>query len=92
MALVGDDFYREKMLANIAEVTARDGRVIAVGFADKKLVEVATDVLPCVRTSSPLVQVIVHTLPLQLFAYYVALKRGTDVDQPRNLAKSVTVE
>ena len=92
MALVGDDFYREKMLANIAEVTARDGRVIAVGFADKKLVEAASDVLPCVRTSSPLVQVIVHTLPLQLFAYYVALKRGTDVDQPRNLAKSVTVE
>ncbi len=92
MALVGDGFYREKMLANIAEVTAREGKVIAVGFADKKLAEVATDVLPCVRSISPFVQAIVHTLPLQLFAYYVALKRGTDVDQPRNLAKSVTVE
>jgi len=92
MALVGDGFYREKMLANIAEVTARDGKVLAVGFADKRLIEVATDVLPCVRSTSPFVQAIVHTLPLQLFAYYVALKRGTDVDQPRNLAKSVTVE
>ncbi len=92
MALVGDDFYREKMLANIAEVTARDGRVIGVGFADARLMEAATDVLPCVRSTSPFIQAIIQTLPLQLFAYYIALKRGTDVDQPRNLAKSVTVE
>ena len=82
----------DKMLGNIAEVKARDGIVIALGTEfDVELNKVAdhfisiTDVPPDL---SPLLSVI----PLQLFSYHMALSRGCDVDQPRNLAKTVTVE
>jgi glucosamine--fructose-6-phosphate aminotransferase (isomerizing) len=82
----------EKVLSNIEEVRARDGKVIAVcAEGDERVAALADDVLevPAVDEDlSPLVNVI----PLQLLAYHVAERRGCDIDQPRNLAKSVTVE
>jgi glucosamine--fructose-6-phosphate aminotransferase (isomerizing) len=86
-----DELY-DKMLGNIAEVKARDGIVIALGTeGDVKLRKLSDHLIsiPEVPTDlSPLLSVI----PLQLFSYHMALSRGCDVDQPRNLAKTVTVE
>jgi glucosamine--fructose-6-phosphate aminotransferase (isomerizing) len=82
----------DKMLANIEEVKARQGRVIAVttpGQAEvKRLAEFVIEIPETLDALSPLLAVI----PLQLLAYHIAVNRGCDVDQPRNLAKSVTVE
>ena len=82
----------EKTLSNIQEVTARSGRVIAVATEGDKtiggLVEHVIPIPPAIELLSPLVEIV----PLQLLAYYIAVRRGCDVDQPRNLAKSVTVE
>jgi glucosamine--fructose-6-phosphate aminotransferase (isomerizing) len=82
----------EKMLSNMEEVRARRGRLIAV--ADSTPAELVAKVDACipVPTSSPFLAPVLFTIPLQLLAYHVAVLRGTDVDQPRNLAKSVTVE
>lgn len=83
----------EKMLSNIEEVIAREGRVIAVGAEDDFVLrEMVEFYIPCPQVKDPGLQAILSTVVLQLFAYYVAVHRGTDVDQPRNLAKSVTVE
>jgi glucosamine--fructose-6-phosphate aminotransferase (isomerizing) len=82
----------EKMLSNVQEVKARGGQVLALveGSSDTKIgVEDLQLVLP--RTSEWLAPII-FAIPLQLLAYHIAVLRGTDVDQPRNLAKSVTVE
>jgi glucosamine--fructose-6-phosphate aminotransferase (isomerizing) len=82
----------DKVVSNIAEVRAREAPVIAVATAgDEEIAHYAQDVLYVPETIEALAPVIA-TLPLQLFAYEVAVARGTDVDQPRNLAKSVTVE
>ena len=82
----------EKTLSNIQEVTARSGRVIAVATEGDttigSLVEHVIPVPPAPELLSPLIEIV----PLQLLAYYIAVRRGCDVDQPRNLAKSVTVE
>jgi glucosamine--fructose-6-phosphate aminotransferase (isomerizing) len=82
----------EKTLSNIQEVTARSGRVIAVATEGDTtiggLVEHVIHIPPAMELLSPLIEVV----PLQLLAYYIAVRRGCDVDQPRNLAKSVTVE
>ena len=82
----------EKTLSNIQEVTARSGRVIAVATeGDRTIGELVEHVIyipPAIELLSPLIEII----PLQLLAYYIAVRRGCDVDQPRNLAKSVTVE
>src|ERR1039458_8438820 len=82
----------EKTLSNIQEVTARSGRVIAVATEGDStigtLVEQVIYIPPAIELLSPLVEIV----PLQLLAYYIAVRRGCDVDQPRNLAKSVTVE
>ena len=80
------------MINNISEVKARGGIVLAV-VSDtdgqiKNKVDNIVKIPPCSEMLSP----IVSTVPLQLLAYYVAMKKGCDVDQPRNLAKSVTVE
>jgi glucosamine--fructose-6-phosphate aminotransferase (isomerizing) len=81
-----------KMLSNIEQVKARHGRVIAVGTqGDAALAEKADDVL-WLPECAPLLTPVLATVPLQLLAYHFALQRGCDVDQPRNLAKSVTVE
>ncbi len=82
----------EKVMSNLAEVRAREGKVIAVGTCgDTGLGELADDLFLFPHVSPPL-QPLLTVLPLQLLAYHVADFKGTDVDQPRNLAKSVTVE
>ena len=82
----------EKTLSNIQEVTARSGRVIAVATEGDStigsLVEQTIFIPPAPELLAPILEVV----PLQLLAYYIAVRRGADVDQPRNLAKSVTVE
>ena len=92
VALVPRDGTYERMAGNVEEVKARGGRIIAVAHpGDTAMARRADHVLevpPAVDLLAPLVTVI----PLQLFAYHVAIARGCDVDQPRNLAKSVTVE
>ena len=81
-----------KMLSNIQEVRARGADVIAVATeGDREIGELARHVLFVPRTPELLAPVVV-TVPLQLLAYHIAKLRGCDVDQPRNLAKSVTVE
>ena len=83
---------RDKMMGNAHEILARKGRIIAVAQeGDEELARIAEDVIFIPKTPDPLVQVLA-VIPLQLFAYYVAVERGCDVDKPRNLAKSVTVE
>jgi glucosamine--fructose-6-phosphate aminotransferase (isomerizing) len=82
----------EKVLGNIQEVKARDGIVIAVGFeGDSDLPGKVSHFLSVPRTS-PLLTPALLAIPMQLLAYHVAVHKGCDVDQPRNLAKSVTVE
>ncbi len=86
----GDTY--EKTLSNLEEARTRGGRIIAVGTeGDQELAEKAEDVFflpPCGGLALPILEVV----PLQLLAYHMAVLKGTDVDQPRNLAKSVTVE
>ncbi len=86
-----DDVY-EKTISNLMEVQSRGGRILAVtDKADDELVRISEWVIPVPHTESLMMPVLL-TVPLQLLAYHVAVERGTDVDQPRNLAKSVTVE
>jgi glucosamine--fructose-6-phosphate aminotransferase (isomerizing) len=83
---------QEKILSNIEEVRARDGKVIALTNPScQEVVSKARDTL-VVPETHPFLAPILLTVPLQLLAYNVAVLKGTDVDQPRNLAKSVTVE
>jgi glucosamine--fructose-6-phosphate aminotransferase (isomerizing) len=86
------DAIYEKMISNIEQVRARHGQVIAVGDEGDELLAAKADHVIGVPATLPLLQPILSVIPLQLLAYYVALRRGCDVDQPRNLAKSVTVE
>ncbi|MFN8320371.1 MAG: glutamine--fructose-6-phosphate transaminase (isomerizing) [Saprospiraceae bacterium] len=82
----------EKIVSNIQEVKARKGQVIAIVLeGDTKIREMADYVIEIPETEEPL-SPLLSVIPLQLLSYYVAVLRGTDVDQPRNLAKSVTVE
>lgn len=86
-----DDVY-VKMVSNIEEVKARKAPVLAIATeGDKEIQKIADDVL-YVPKVHPILQSIVSVLPLQLLAYYVGVEKGLNVDQPRNLAKSVTVE
>ncbi len=82
----------EKVISNIQEVRARNGRVIAITTeGNDQVAELAQHVIYVPETLQILAP-IVNIIPLQLLSYYIALERGTNVDQPRNLAKSVTVE
>ncbi len=95
VALATHDHVFEKMLGNIQEVKARGGAIIAfTTVGDTTLTEVlgSADSLVAVPVTSPLLMPVVLSIPLQLLSYYIAVRRGCDVDQPRNLAKSVTVE
>jgi glucosamine--fructose-6-phosphate aminotransferase (isomerizing) len=92
VALMPQDATYDRMLANIEEARARDGRLIALAHpGDRMIRDKARHVLQ-VPASTELLNPIVMSVPLQLLAYHVAVLRGCDVDQPRNLAKSVTVE
>lgn len=82
----------EKTLSNLQEVTARSGQVIAIATeGDRQIAELAQEVVYLPQASELLMPVL-EVVPLQLLAYHIAVRRGCDVDQPRNLAKSVTVE
>ena len=82
----------EKTLSNIQEVTARSGRVIAVATEGNKQIRELVEHVIYVPRAPELLAPLIEVVPLQLLAYYIAVRRGCDVDQPRNLAKSVTVE
>jgi glutamine---fructose-6-phosphate transaminase (isomerizing) len=87
-----DSMY-EKMLSNLQEVRARSGRIIVVAEqGDKQLAELSDHIFPVLRSPEEALQPVLSILPLQRYAYHVARRRDCDVDQPRNLAKSVTVE
>ena len=92
VAIAVRDGLREKMLSNIEQVRARDGTVIAlISEGDTELAAKADHVIEVPETT-PLLLPLLTVLPLQLLAYHIAVLRGCDVDQPRNLAKTVTVE
>ncbi len=93
VAIVPDDLMRDKTLSNVQEVRARGARVILVhSEGDDEAAALADVAIAVPRTRSPLVQPLLTVLPLQLFAYRAGLALGRDIDRPRNLAKSVTVE
>ena len=84
--------YYEKVVSNIQEVKARNGIVIAiVTYGDTVVKEIADYVIEIPEVAEPLTPILAN-IPLQLLSYYIAVMRGCNVDQPRNLAKSVTVE
>jgi glucosamine--fructose-6-phosphate aminotransferase (isomerizing) len=92
VVLAGRNSVYEKILANIEEVKARGGIVIGITTeGDAEIVKKLDHAIP-VPATSQLLMPILMTIPLQLLAYHIAVLRGADVDQPRNLAKSVTVE
>ena len=92
VALIPHDNVYEKMLSNIEEVKARSGIVIAVTDSEDTDLEDKADTVIVVPRTHELLSPLLMVLPLQLLSYHIANLRGCDVDQPRNLAKSVTVE
>ena len=92
IALCCNEAITEKTMSNIVEVKARGAEVLAVAFRDnQKILSLADDMIYIPRVEqifSPVVEIV----PLQLLAYYVARENGCDIDKPKNLAKSVTVE
>jgi glucosamine--fructose-6-phosphate aminotransferase (isomerizing) len=92
MAVVPEDGSYEKTVSNVQEIRAREGHIIAVTTeGNNKLGQLVDDVI-YVPPNMDLVMPLLTVIPLQLFAYHCAVRRGCDVDKPRNLAKSVTVE
>jgi glucosamine--fructose-6-phosphate aminotransferase (isomerizing) len=96
VALAPEDHVFDKMIGNIQEVKARGGSVVAVtNKGDSRIREVLdpkTDFVLRLPSTDPLLTPVLMVVPLQLLAYHIAVRLGCDVDQPRNLAKSVTVE
>ena len=91
IALVPDDEHLDKITSNIAEVAARKGKVFTIGPLGKTKITKAGGHIKIPKTLD-LLNPIISVVPMQLIAYYTALFKGTDIDKPRNLAKSVTVE
>lgn len=90
---VPDDFLREKVISNIKEIKTRKGPVIAIGVeGDKELESLVDDFIAVPKVEDPIFYALPMVVVAQLFAFYCARELGKDVDQPRNLAKSVTVE
>ncbi len=92
VVIVPKDAIHEKVLSNIQEVRARRGRIIAVANDDDTEIDQLAEFVIRVPRTYGFFGPIINVIPLQLLAYYIAVARGTNVDQPRNLAKSVTVE
>ena len=82
----------DKTISNIQQVKARGARVLAVAHEGNRSIFAEADDVLSVPVTDPLLVPVIEIIPLQLFAYYVALKNGCDIDKPKNLAKSVTVE
>jgi len=92
VAIAPDDEVMDKMLNNIEQIKARKGKILSVtNSSAQKVIEISDDVI-IVPKALPVLQPILNIIPLQLFAYYIAKEKGRDIDKPRNLAKSVTVE
>jgi glucosamine--fructose-6-phosphate aminotransferase (isomerizing) len=92
VALVNKNHLYEKMISNLEEIKARGGPILAIATeGDQRIKKVADDVIYVPATVEQL-EPMLNVIPLQLFAYYFGVGRGYDVDKPRNLAKSVTVE
>ncbi len=93
VATIPRDHVYEKMISNVEEVKSRRGIIIALGEeGDENLSQLTENLIELPRLPDPDLNPFIYTIPLQLIAYEIALARGCDVDQPRNLAKSVTVE
>jgi glucosamine--fructose-6-phosphate aminotransferase (isomerizing) len=92
VAIATRDHVYDKMISQVEQVKARGGLVIALADEDDESIEVKADHVLRVPEAPPLLSPVVNIIPLQLLAYHLAVRRGCDVDQPRNLAKSVTVE
>jgi glucosamine--fructose-6-phosphate aminotransferase (isomerizing) len=92
VVIAPSDAHYPKVLSNMQEVKARGGRIIAVVTEGDSEVSADADDIIVIPEVSPELSPIIMTLPLQLLSYHIAVLKGTDVDQPRNLAKSVTVE
>ena len=96
VAIAPDNHVFEKMIGNVQEAKARGGSVIAITTeGDSRLAAILdpkNDVILAMPRTADMLTPVVMTIPLQLLAYHIAVRRGCDVDQPRNLAKSVTVE
>jgi glucosamine--fructose-6-phosphate aminotransferase (isomerizing) len=86
------DSYYEKIVSNVQEIKARKGKVIAVATANDDIIPGMADDVMFVPDTDEVIAPLLSTIPLQLLSYYVGLAKGLDVDKPRNLAKSVTVE
>ena len=92
VVVVPQDSVYEKMISQVEQVKARSGVVLAVAHADDSFIREKADELLPIPRSHELLSPVLAVVPLQLLAYEIAVGRGADVDQPRNLAKSVTVE
>jgi glucosamine--fructose-6-phosphate aminotransferase (isomerizing) len=92
VVLAPHDPWYEKMISQIEQVKARGGTVIAVATDGDENIQTLVDHVCWIPDAPWLLSPVLTVIPLQLLAYYIAAKRGLDVDQPRNLAKSVTVE
>jgi glucosamine--fructose-6-phosphate aminotransferase (isomerizing) len=92
VAIAIRDGVYEKMISQIEQVKAREGTVIAIATQGDEFIGTRADHVIYVPETLPLLTPVLTVVPLQLLAYYMAVRRGADVDQPRNLAKSVTVE
>ena len=92
LAIVTDNGNREKMISNLREIKARNGRIIVCCKEDDLESQSIADDYITVKEMPDILSPIVTAIPLQLFSYYIAVMRGCNVDRPRNLAKSVTVE
>jgi glucosamine--fructose-6-phosphate aminotransferase (isomerizing) len=87
-----DDAVYEKNINTLEQIKARKGRVIAIATEGRKQIASLADDVICIPKCPDFISPILAVIPLQLFAYHLAVKLGCDVDKPRNLAKSVTVE
>ncbi len=92
VAIALKDKLYEKVFSSIEQVKARDGWVLAIGTRGDTLLSQKADSVIYLPETDPLLTPLLSVLPMQLLSYYIAVRRGCDVDQPRNLAKSVTVE
>jgi glucosamine--fructose-6-phosphate aminotransferase (isomerizing) len=92
VTIVPQDRVYDKMISQVEQVKARGGVVIAVADEDDDFIATKADHVLWVPQTIELLKPVLTVIPLQLLAYHIAVRRGADVDQPRNLAKSVTVE
>ncbi len=90
--IVSNDLYLDKNVSNMQEIKARDGFIITISDSKEEKLKKLSDRLIYVKGINSYLNTVLFSIPLQLLAYHVAVLRGCDVDQPRNLAKSVTVE